>query len=120
MFHQQNPTNPNITITNCDCPQPGFCPRHHCRKSSHMWKLCRSRPDYFHLWEANNGPGQHNSVSTLTEIQGLGDLLAWYLKRLGLDRLVKRLSQTLGISDCGCQKRRSFLNRLWNFRPPSS
>ena len=50
-------------MTECDCKEPGWCERHKCNKSEHRWKLCRTRPDYFDLWEAGCGPGQNLSAA---------------------------------------------------------
>ena len=45
----------------CDCRPTAFpfaCSRHHCRKTGHWHELCRTRSDYFELWEQGHGPGQ--------------------------------------------------------------
>jgi hypothetical protein len=44
------------TVTACECPGPGDCSRHQCRKNAHLHALCRTRQDYFDLWEAGRGP----------------------------------------------------------------
>lgn len=44
------------TVTLCECPAPGDCPRHGCRKNAHLHNLCRTRQDYFDLWERGQGP----------------------------------------------------------------
>jgi hypothetical protein len=51
----------------CTCTEPGYCPRHHCRKSPHFWKLCQTRPDYFELWEQGHGPGQGLNLTPATQ-----------------------------------------------------
>lgn len=48
-----------MTQTSCQCEQAGFCRRHQCTKTEHWWKLCRTREDYFRLWEEGRGPGQN-------------------------------------------------------------
>lgn len=48
-------------MTDCTCqPEdyPFFCERHQCRKTAHWLHLCRTRDDYFQMWEAGRGPGQ--------------------------------------------------------------
>lgn len=45
-------------MTACQCMQPGWCERHQCYKTEHWWELCRTRADYFGLWEEGRGPGQ--------------------------------------------------------------
>lgn len=44
----------------CECEVPGWCERHQCQKTPHFHRLCRTREDYFSLWEAGRGPGQDN------------------------------------------------------------
>jgi hypothetical protein len=54
-----------IMATSCDCtPEnfPFFCNRHECEKTSHYHKLCRSRFEYFKLWEEGRGPGQQHGT----------------------------------------------------------
>ena len=49
------------SITPCECQPTAFpfaCPRHGCRKTAHWHNLCRTRSDYFELWEQSRGPGQ--------------------------------------------------------------
>ncbi len=45
-------------VTDCDCVGPGVCDRHGCTKTPHWYQLCRTRADYFRLWEEGRGPGQ--------------------------------------------------------------
>jgi hypothetical protein len=45
--------------TPCECPVAGFCERHQCQKTEHWHTLCRTRADYFDLWEQGRGPGQY-------------------------------------------------------------
>ena len=49
---------PKEFLTDCDCVGPGVCDRHGCTKTPHWYRLCRSRRDYFQLWEEGRGPGQ--------------------------------------------------------------
>ncbi len=42
----------------CECKEPGWCERHRCAKTPHWHVLCRTRADYFALWEEGRGPGQ--------------------------------------------------------------
>jgi hypothetical protein len=49
-------------VTDCECTDAGFCPRHRCRKTEHWLMLCQTRPDYFQRWEQGQGPGQHRSA----------------------------------------------------------
>lgn len=45
-------------MTNCECPMAGYCKRHGFRKPAGLYTLCKTRKDYFDLWEAGYGPGQ--------------------------------------------------------------
>ena len=42
----------------CECAIAGFCKRHGVRKGAAWVALCRSRTDYFRVWEEGRGPGQ--------------------------------------------------------------
>lgn len=42
----------------CECKSSCFCVRHKVSKSAEWVALCKSRPDYFNLWEKGIGPGQ--------------------------------------------------------------
>lgn len=52
--------------TPCDCPLAGYCQRHGIVKIERWHALCKSRLDYWKLYEAGIGPGQ----SGLLESQG--------------------------------------------------
>ena len=54
---------PDESLTPCECPEPGFCPRHQCEKPPHWHALCRTRADYFQLWENACGPAQNHASS---------------------------------------------------------
>lgn len=45
-------------ITPCDCPMAGYCSRHKIIKNAHFHNLCRTRQDYFDMYENCSGPGQ--------------------------------------------------------------
>jgi len=51
-------------VSDCraDCPIPngGDCPRHGVRKTATWVRLCRTREDYWRLWEAGRGPGRQS------------------------------------------------------------
>lgn len=54
---------------------------------------------------------------------GVGDTIAKLTEKLGLDKAVESIASTLGISDCGCSKRRETLNEMFPYSqdatPPS-
>ena len=43
-------------VTPCECPRPGWCPRHQTHKPGVWHQLCRTQPEYFALWETGDGP----------------------------------------------------------------
>lgn len=48
--------------------------------------------------------------------EGLGDVVASFTRASGLDRLAKGYEKVTG-RPCGCEERRSSLNRLFPFNP---
>ena len=98
-------------VTDCECTEPGFCPRHQCEKNGHFHSLCRSRPDYFALWEAGTGPCLKQDGHPVELWFGLGDLVALLVHWVTFGRLT-------AWPGCGCHRRKQFLNRvkLWRLR----
>lgn len=92
------------TKTGCDCPVAGFCARHQCEKTEAYWKLCKTRVEYFSLWEQGRGPCLDRPIPRAS--RGLGDTLAWLIKAV-----------TFGcVTPCtGCKTRASWLNRLFPY-----
>jgi hypothetical protein len=45
-------------VTDCTCPEPGWCERHKVNKTPHWHHLCQTRENYFQAWEQGRGPGQ--------------------------------------------------------------
>lgn len=45
-----------MSITDCDCPQAGWCPRHGCEKPPWAWELCQTNPVLFQVWETGQPP----------------------------------------------------------------
>lgn len=52
----------------------------------------------------------------MSDIRGMGDLIAKASKLSGVDKLAK----SLGYEDCGCEKRREELNIKIPFNPPKN
>jgi hypothetical protein len=50
------------------------------------------------------------------EIKGAGDLVAKITKVTKIDLAIKKVTQTIGIQDCGCKERREILNNLIPFK----
>ena len=89
-------------LTSCECEAAGFCQRHGCNKTDHFHKLCRTRPDYFALYEEGRGPGCGKREAHKPKAIGLGDVVAWILSRVGIKPW----------PGCGCNARKVWLNRL--------
>ena len=48
--------------------------------------------------------------------RGLGDSIEKFTKATGIKKIVNKVSQALGQEDCGCDKRRDSLNRVFPFK----
>jgi hypothetical protein len=105
------------TLTACECEGPGFCDRHKCHKTEHFYNLCKSRSDYYALWEEGRGPciaGRSDSaVAAITSRPperwvGLGDVAELLIRWVTFGRLKPW-------PGCGCDRRKTWLNqvRLW-------
>jgi hypothetical protein len=49
----------------------------------------------------------------MSDIRGMGDLIAKASKLSGVDKLADKLAKSLGYEDCGCEKRREELSPLF-------
>jgi hypothetical protein len=49
----------------------------------------------------------------MNKSKGLGDDIAKITKATGIDKMVKMISKTLGIDDCGCEERKEKLNKMF-------
>lgn len=47
---------------------------------------------------------------------GLGDTIARMTKLTRLDELAEGIAREAGLEDCGCEKRREYLNKLFPYR----
>lgn len=56
----------------------------------------------------------------MSEYKGLGDVVADFTKTTGLDKVAKKVAQLAGKEDCGCEKRRNYLNKKVPFQSPPS
>ena len=52
------------------------------------------------------------SNSQSVKSRGLGDTIAKFTRATGIDRLVKLITKSIGMKDCGCDARRNWLNKL--------
>lgn len=103
--------------TDCVCTPTSFpfvCQRHGgCLKTQHFHGLCRSRADYFDLWERAEGPCLNQPPPGRRPI-GLGDAVAWLIR-------IATFGRVKPWPGCGCAKRKAWLNRvrLWPIPWPS-
>ena len=57
---------------------------------------------------------EDDSSNQNEKANGLGDTIKWILSKVGLtEKTTKAIS---GEEDCGCDERRSFLNRIFPFK----
>ena len=75
------------TVTKCECKGPGHCDRHQCGKTAHFHEMCRTRPDYFRLWEQGQGPGQVQFTGGHPARFPLGTWLATAIKLVTFGRV---------------------------------
>ena len=50
------------------------------------------------------------------EIKGLGDIVEKITESTGIKTIVEKTTQALGIEDCGCTRRKDYLNNLVPFQ----
>lgn len=102
-------------LTECECKEPGYCPKIGCTLNEYGFHLCKTRPQYHKLWVSVGGApcmeGPPGAVPTATGL-GLGTVLKWIAFVL-----------TLGyIKPCvSCQSRMAWLNahcQLWPWKCP--
>ena len=94
-----------MMTTGCTCDRPGWCERHHMKKSPHLHMLCRNNQSYFDAWENGSGPGQNGpprGVSQQIPKIGVGWELRRVLERFGIHSKAK---------GCGCRDKLGFMNK---------
>ena len=74
-------------MTGCECPEPGWCPRHGVEKSPHLHHLCQHSEKYWRAWEAGRGPrqAQPQRKPDPQPQGGPGTELSKILKRFGIE-----------------------------------
>jgi len=45
-----------MKVTECECTQPGWCPRHQCEKSAYWLSMCQRVPALIAAWDRGAGP----------------------------------------------------------------
>lgn len=106
----------NLSIpTKCQCENPGYCqllrrvedPPEGRKMSEVRHKECRERPGWFEMFlgESIAGGNLRPRGRAFRRHQGLGDTVAWFLKKLGF-----RQKKT-----CGCEKRQKKLNAIFPY-----
>lgn len=51
----------------------------------------------------------------MSKSKGLGDTVEKILKATGVKSVVKTVTKGIGVEDCGCDKRRDTLNRIFPY-----
>lgn len=51
----------------------------------------------------------------MSKSKGLGDTIEKITKATGIKKVVKEVTKAVGIEDCGCDKRRDTLNRIFPY-----
>jgi len=49
-------------------------------------------------------------IQVIKKHKGLGDTVEFMLEKTGIAYAVKMAAQAVGIDDCGCEKRKEYLN----------
>lgn len=152
-YDYEVPEGPLNTPCQCSKPENGgviFCDRHQCTKSPSLQQLCKTRMDYFEMWEKGEGPMQDpiNRVLVAKRNEGIvveededqqekndgffmGDPEIPSESR-GLGDTVAKITKATGVKkmtdavfgafnkDCGCRERQSKLNKLFPYKNEES
>lgn len=51
----------------------------------------------------------------MSKSRGLGDTIDKITKATGIKKVVKEVTKAVGVEDCGCDKRRDTLNRIFPY-----
>jgi len=54
-------------------------------------------------------------IVTVNKSRGLGDTIAKFTQKTGIDKMAKKMAQAAGYEDCGCDARRDTLNRVFPY-----
>lgn len=55
-------------------------------------------------------------MNSKNQKRGLGDTIASITRFFGIDVLVKKVVHLFGYEDCGCERRRSKLNKIFPYK----
>lgn len=50
------------------------------------------------------------------QAEGFGDTIASITELLKIDKMVKSVTEALGIEDCGCERRKEALNEMFPYK----
>jgi hypothetical protein len=50
------------------------------------------------------------------QAEGFGDTIASLTELLKIDKLVKSVTEAMGIEDCGCERRKDALNEMFPYK----
>ena len=55
-------------------------------------------------------------MNNSNQSKGLGDSIEKFTKKTGLKSLASMATQAIGVKDCGCNKRKAWLNKAFPYK----
>lgn len=103
-------------MTDCTCPQPGYCPALGRQMPEARWRECSTSEAFCTMFHREAAAGKYQAAQYQTAYDpnapqktiitppsfGLGDLAECVLSKLGFRKR----------KGCGCDKRKRFLNKI--------
>ena len=122
--------------TECICDGPGQCPCYGVFMNDNLHGRCKRsqnwRDNFSHFFKSLVDDGIRDATEKRlddkdldqamaeieakadgVEVEGLGDLVENVLTKFGITQ--ERVQKALGTKDCGCSRRKQFLNKLFPF-----
>jgi hypothetical protein len=59
--------------------------------------------------------GKKEKIMSTEKSKGLGDTVEKIMKATGVKKVVETATKAVGVKDCGCDKRRDTLNRIFPY-----
>jgi len=141
------PEGPQLTPCQCKTGDGSiFCNPHQCTKSPSLQNLCKTRMDYFEMWEKGEGPMQSftqkalareasQAIESSKSLDPKEEKSGFFMgdpeipsESRGLGDTVAKITKATGIKkltntvfgalkkDCGCRERQSKLNKLFPYK----
>jgi hypothetical protein len=51
-----------------------------------------------------------------SDAEGFGDTIAYLTELLKIDKVIKTATEAMGIEDCGCDRRKQKLNKMFPYK----